>query len=162
MVGLFRVRWTERILDECFRNILHHRPDRRPEQLARSRSLLEQAIPGSLVRGSEPLIEGLRGADPDDRHVLVAAIRCSAQLIVTFNLKDFPERVLSAYDVEARHPDDFVLEVIDLDGAAVARVLREQAAALRSPPRSVHGVLALLRQQGLHRSVTRLTVPWEA
>ncbi|MCE9668338.1 PIN domain-containing protein [Myxococcus stipitatus] len=163
MVGLFRARWTERILDECFRNILHHRPDLRPEQLARSRSLLEQAIPDGLVRGSEPLIEGIRGLpDPDDRHVLAAAIRCSAQLIVTFNLKDFPARVLSAYDVEARHPDDFVLDVIDLDGAAVARVLREQAAALRSPPRSVHEVLALLRQQGLRRSVTRLTVLLEA
>ncbi len=94
--------------------------------------------------------------DPDDRHVLAAAIRCGAQVIVTFHLKDFPRDKLTAFEVEAQHPDEFVLGLIDLAPAAVTKVVTEQAASLKNPPRSVGELLDVLIQQGLVQSVAKL------
>ena len=154
--GVVRARWTEEILDECFRSILEGRPDLRMEQLQRSRELLNQAIPDCLVTGYESLIENLGLPDKDDRHVLAAAIRAGAQTIVTFNLRDFPETVLAQYSVEARHPDDFVLSSIDIAPGTVMAALIEQSAALKNPPRSVPEILDTLRDCGLVQSVAKL------
>lgn len=74
-----------------------------------------------MVTGYENLIDGLVLPDPDDRHVLAAAVRCHAAVIVTFNLKDFPVEALRPYGVEAQHPDDFVMDLLDLSPAAVCR-----------------------------------------
>jgi hypothetical protein len=87
---LFHARWTDRILDETFRSVQERRADLSGEQLARTRELMCKAIPDCLVTGYEDLIEGLELPDPDDRHVLAAAIRAGAQTIVTVNLRDFP------------------------------------------------------------------------
>ena len=89
-------------------------------------------------------------------HVLAAAIRAGAQTIVTFNLKDFPAATLAPYDIEAQHPDDFVLDTIDLAPGTVTQVISEQAAALKNPPRSIGDLLDTLREQGLVRSVAKL------
>ncbi|HEX4339290.1 MAG TPA: PIN domain-containing protein [Polyangiaceae bacterium] len=156
MVGIVRVRWTESILDECFRSILEQRPDLNPGALARTRTLMQQAIPDCNVNGFEHLIEGLTLPDPDDRHVLAAAVRAGAQAIVTFNLKDFPETALVPYDVEALHPDEYVLDLIDLAPAAVAKVVGEQATALKNPPMTTGALLDILRDVGLVQSVARL------
>lgn len=114
------------------------------------------ALPGAMIDEYAPLIEGLELPDPNDRHVLAAAIRAGAQAIVTFNLRDFPSAVLSRYDIDAKHPDEFVLDCLDLAPALVANCLREQVSALRSPARSVTELLADLRSGGLVQSVARL------
>jgi hypothetical protein len=88
--------------------------------------------------------------------VLAAAIRASAQVIVTANLDDFPSEKLQQYGVEAQHPDEFVLHLVDLAPGLVCNTLGEQAAALRNPPRTVDDVLDALRENGLVRSVARL------
>jgi hypothetical protein len=144
------------ILDECFRSIRTQRPDLKPESLRRTRELMKQAVPDCIVTGFEPLVHGLDLPDPDDRHVLAAAIRAGAQTIVTFNLSDFPEDKLATYNVEARHPDEFVLNSIDLAPGVVANVVSEQAAALKRPPRTIGELLDTLREQGLVRSVAKL------
>ncbi|HVZ35593.1 MAG TPA: PIN domain-containing protein [Polyangiaceae bacterium] len=154
--GLVRVRWSETILDECFRSILERRPDLRAEALARSRQLMTEAIPDCMVTGFESLIDGLALPDPDDRHVLAAAIKANAQLIVTANLADFPVERLAPFSIEAKHPDDFVLDLIDLAPAKVALVVNEQASALKNPPRTVDDILDILQEQGLVRSVAKL------
>jgi hypothetical protein len=109
-----------------------------------------------MVSGFEALIEGIELPDRDDRHVLAAAIRAGAQAIVTFNLADFPSARLASYNIEAKHPDDFVLDAIDLAPGLVASVVSQQAAALKNPPRSVAELLETLRDQGLVRSVAKL------
>jgi predicted nucleic acid-binding protein len=154
--GIVRARWTDLILDECFRNILENRPDLKPESLARTRELMTQAVPDCLVKGFDALVEGLDLPDPDDRHVLAAAISAGAQSIVTFNLKDFPDAKLARYHVEAKHPDEFVLDAIDLAPGLVTTVVSEQAASLRTPRRTVGELLDTLRDQGLVRSVAKL------
>jgi hypothetical protein len=152
-----QVKWTRRILDECFRGILRERPHLPAEKLARTRELLEQAILDVEVTGYEDLIEGITGLpDPDDRHVVAAAIRCGAQVIVTHNLKDFPVSVLGRYGMEAQHPDEFVRDLIDLDAHTVVRELQRQAASLKNPPKTPTEILESLRQQGLSESCASL------
>jgi hypothetical protein len=92
---LVQAKWTDQILDEVFRNLREDRPDLDPSKLARTRTLMNQAIPDCLVTGYEALIDSVKIPDPDDRHVVAAAIRAQAQTIVTTNLKDFPQAQLT-------------------------------------------------------------------
>jgi len=151
--GIVRARWSEPILDECFRSILENRPDLKPEALKRTRELMTQAVADCMVSGFDDLVQGLDLPDADDRHVLAAAIRAGAQAIITFNLDDFREDKLAPYNVEAKHPDEFVLDAIDLAPGLVTTVISEQAASLKNPPRTVGELLDTLRDQGLVRSV---------
>jgi predicted nucleic acid-binding protein len=154
--GIVRARWSERILDECFSSIHDQRPDIPKGALGRTRRLMGEAVPDCIVSGYEHLESGLDLPDPDDRHVVAAAIRANAQAIVTFNLRDFPDHVLARYDVEAKHPDEFVLDSIDLAPGAVAKCISEQAGALQQPRVSVPELLDTLRRLGLVRAVARL------
>ena len=154
--GIVRARWTQRILDECFRSILERRPDLDPKALERTRSLMSHAVPDCLVERYEDLVGALDLPDPGDRHVLAAAIRAGAQAIVTFNLKDFPDHVLARYDVEAKHPDEFVIDSLDLAPVVVAQCVVRQAADCRNPPVEVRDLLDTLRNAGLVQSVARL------
>lgn len=156
LTDLVRARWSEQILDECFRSIAAQRPDLKPEALARTRELMRAAVPDCIVTGHEHLVGGLDLPDPDDRHVLAAAVRVGAQVIVTANVKDFPSSALGRYGIETVHPDDFVLDLIDLAPVTVADVVRAQAGALKNPPRSVSELLETLRNNGLAQSVARL------
>src|SRR3712207_6351193 len=103
---LFRAKWTLRIHDEWMRNVLRQRPDLTRLQLERTRDLMNQAVLDCLVEDYEDLIEGLQLPDPDDRHVLAAAIASASDAIVTFNLKDFPAATLHKYNIELQHPDE--------------------------------------------------------
>jgi len=154
--GLVRARWTDLILDECFRNILINRPDLNEASLQRTRDLMNRAIPDVLVTGFEGLIAGLDLPDPDDHHVLAAGIRAGAQAIVTTNLRDFPAAKLAPYGIEAQHPDEFVLHQIDLAAGLVCTAVAEQAGSLKNPPHTVGDVLDALRDNGLVQTVARL------
>jgi PIN domain len=156
LTDLFNARWTDAIHGEWIRNVLADRPDIKPEQLDRTRQLMNTRIRDCLVTGYEDLIDGLTLPDPDDRHVLAAAIRTGANLIVTINLKDFPTEPLSQFSIEALHPDDFVLRLMDLDEEMVCEAVERQRAALKNPPKSVADHLETLRAQGLKKTVERL------
>lgn len=91
VTDLYRAKWSDAIHDEWTRNVLRDRPDLKAEQLQRTRNLMNAHVLDSLVAGFEPLIPDITLPDPDDRHVLAAAIHCGADIIVTFNLKDFPD-----------------------------------------------------------------------
>ena len=155
--GLFRAKWSEQILDEMVRSIVERRPDLDPQRLARTRDLMCEAVANCIVTGYEPLIDGLTLPDPDDRHVLAAAIRCSAQVIVTSNLKDFPASALERFNIEAQSPDQFVLDLVNLAPARVAAVIQQQSAALQSPRRTVDELL-----DDLSRSLPRAAAPLQA
>ncbi|MCI0384182.1 PIN domain-containing protein [Streptomyces sp. CNQ085] len=147
--GLAQAKWTDHILDETFRNLKAKRPDLDPDRLDRTREVMMRAVRDCMIKGYEPLIEALELPDPDDRHVLAAAIRAKAQLIVTFNLKDFPRDALSAWDVEAKHPDAFIEDQINLDPAAVYAAVRRIADRWRNPPGTVEDVLGSLERDGM-------------
>jgi len=106
---LFRAFWSERVQDEWTQAIFRDRPDLPRAQIERTRRLMDQAIDDAIVGGYEPLIETLALPDAEDRHVLAAAIHCGASVIVTANLRDFPNEILSLHGIEAQHPDAFIL-----------------------------------------------------
>lgn len=147
--GRFRARWSARINEEWQRNLLRKRPDLSREQLDRTASLMNTAIPDALVEGYEDLMAGLSLPDDNDRHVLAAAIRCNASVIVTFNERDFPEEVLAPFGIEAQHPDAFIDGQFDLDPAAVIQAAQRQRAQLRHPPMETDRYLEILLKQGL-------------
>ena len=156
IAGLIRARWSETILDEWERSVLRVVEGVDPDALRRTRALMKKALPDAQVVGFEALVDRIELPDVDDRHVVAAAVRGGAQAIATFNLKDFPEAKLATHGVEAVHPDDLVLDLIDVDPGAVLAVVRRQAATLKNPPMSVDEVLARLEEQGLARAVARL------
>lgn len=147
--GLFRARWTQEIQDEWMQNLLRDRPDLDPRALARTRRLMDLAIPNALVRGHEILVAGLALPDPDDRHVLAAAIRGHAQIIVTCNVRDFPATMLKRHGVKAVHPDKFVAEWINRDPEAVCRAARECRRRLRHPRMTPDDYISCLARHGL-------------
>ena len=120
---------------------------------------MNAAVADCLVQGYEPLIDGLKLPDPDDRHVLAAAIRASAQVIVTNNVKDFPAEDLQAFDIEVKSPDDFVVDQINIDDRVVFSCVAEIANARKREPVTVEDVLAELENVGLVRSVAALRTP---
>lgn len=146
---LFVPIWTEIIFDEWMRNVLKNLPHISLERLERTKSLMLQNVPQALITGFEPLIPELLLPDPDDRHVLAAAIHAHADLIVTHNLKDFPNSVLERYGVEAISPDPFVMKLVEDQPDQVLAALRKQRSRLKNPPSSQAEFLATLELHDL-------------
>jgi len=150
---LFRAKRTATIHDEWIRSVVRRRPDDQQEELRkrllRTANIMNSAIPDSLVAGYESLITGIQLPDPNDRHVVAAAVFARAEVIVTFNLKDFPTASLQAFNVQAQHPDDFVLSLIDIDGNAVCEAARKQRENLQNPKKSVEQLLDGLENIGI-------------
>lgn len=142
----YRPLWSADILNELRRNVVEagipaDRVDRRIAHMTRS-------FPDAMVSGHESLIDGMTN-DPKDRHVLAAAVRANAEVIVTFNLRDFPEQALKPYDILAVHPDDFLLDQLDLYPGLTIEVLEQQAASYRREPTTTAGLLPLLERTGV-------------
>src|SRR3954447_321684 len=156
IADLFQARWTDEIHDEWTRNVLSNRPDVRPEGVARCRELMDRHVPDCLVVGYEALIPTLALPDPDDRHVLAAAIHAQADVIVTFNLGDFPASVLGGFGVEAIPPDEFITRHWDEHRVGVLAAAKLHRGSLKRPPKTVAEYLATLEQCRLTMTVARL------
>lgn len=150
---MFRPRWTYMIHREWVRAVHRNRPDIAPEQLNEISALMNQHAQDCLVTGFEDLIEPLRLPDPDDRHVLAGAIRANASVIVTYNLKDFPEQVLATYEIEAQHPDEFIEHLLDLAPGKIVNAARTHRLSLRNPSFEAQEFLAMLEGFGLVQTV---------
>jgi predicted nucleic acid-binding protein len=151
LTDLYRARWSDQIHEEWMTAVLRNRPDLCRAQLERTRSLMNAHVRDALVDGHQPQIPALELPDPDDRHVLAAAIQCGADLILTFNLDDFPEHALASYGISACHPDQFLVDQLNLDAERVCMAIRQHRASLRNPPKTVEEYLVTLEEQGLSR-----------
>lgn len=122
---LYRPLWTRAILDEVRRNlppsVLGVKAERRIE-------VMREHFPEAMVSGHEHLIAEMTN-DPKDRHVLAAAVAADAEMIVTANLRDFPDRALTPYAIEALHPDDFLCMLLDDAPERIADIVAQQAEA---------------------------------
>lgn len=135
--GAFRILWSSHVLDELegalSGRIGHQAANRRVSQM-------RVAFPDAEVEGYESLIERMT-CDPKDRHVLAAAVRADAAVIVTFNLRDFPPAALEPFDIEAVHPDAFLQDQLDLFPNLVLEALEDLAESYEQPPLTVEHVL---------------------
>lgn len=155
-VRLYQPKWTEAIHEEWIRNVLEDRADLVLAQLTRARDLMNRHGGSCLVTDYESLIPSLALPDPDDRHILAAAIKSRSPLIVTFNLRDFPVQTLAAYSIRAVHPDDFAVSLYETDTGAFVALARLHRQALVNPPKTVEEYLATLAQCGLNKTAARL------
>jgi predicted nucleic acid-binding protein len=131
--GVFTPIWTDRIEDEWTRNLIKKRQDLLPREVYSRRDQMNVAFPGAKVDGYEALIETVELRDPDDRHVVAAAIASESKVIVTFNLKHFPNSSLRKHGVEAVSPDEFVSRIVTTQPRKVIAAAKEQRCAEQQP-----------------------------
>lgn len=143
--GLYRPYWSETILDETRRNLTKSGMIN-PDQARYLTDTLRETFPHALVSEFAPLIPSMTN-QLRDRHVVAAAVKIHAQVVVTFNLRDFPADSLAPYGIEAQHPDTFLTNLADLAPQLVTQVIDHQAAALRKPPMTYDDVLDNLTGQ---------------
>ncbi len=148
--------WTESIQEEWARNLMKARPDINRTSVEATQLSMNRYFERSNIKDYESIVAGLSLPDPDDRHVLAAAIKGQAQIIVTANLKDFPRKNLAPYDISATHPDDFVLACIDRDKTKAIKALTNQVKYLKNPPIPIEKVLENLKRSGLVKSAIAL------
>jgi len=159
----FRPRWTKDIMDETRRAIPKTLIKRAFDQSEaetradRACKAMQAAFPEADIPNYENLIEAIIGMpDPDDRHVLAAAIQCKASIIVTDNLKDFPETVLGGYEIEAKSADDFIADAIDLDPVRAVAAIAKMRKRLKNPVLTAEELLLRLDGRGLKQTASAL------
>ncbi|WOP18821.1 PIN domain-containing protein [Raineyella sp. LH-20] len=149
--GLYRPLWSDAILDEMVAAVEEIHPDLGDGRARRRSDVMRTAFEDACVTGWEPLLAGIELPDADDRHVVAAAQRGRADIIVTANLTDFPPSILSGFDIEIQHPDEFLLNQLDLDPDRTMRVLHDQSVATRRPSITIHELLRQLARCGVPR-----------
>ena len=156
VADLFKAKWSADIHREWIEALLRNEPQRDRAALERTRHLMDQATRDSLVTGYEPLIPALSLPDPDDRHVLAAAIVGRCDVIVTQNGKDFPDEALAPFNIETQHPDEFLCNHLALAPGVFCSAVRKVRARLVHPPYSIEEYLASLTRQGLVATVSEM------
>ena len=141
---VYQPRWTEDIHEEWMRNVQKNRPQITRAQLERTRRLMDGISDESLVTGYEAHISTLILPDPDDRHVLAAALTAEAAVIVTFNLSDFPKSALAPFGIQAMHPDQYLTALFEDAPELFLLAVREHRAALTRPPKTAEAYLETL------------------
>lgn len=114
------------------------------------------AFPDALVHNYEGLLGNLKLPDPNDCHVLAAAIKVNANVIVTNNLKDFPEDYLETFGLKVKSADDFLTDIIDLNHEEALKAFKEMVLNKKNPELNEYEVLDLLRKSGLNDTANYL------
>jgi predicted nucleic acid-binding protein len=153
---LFRPAWSADIHAEWMRSVRAAKPGIAPEKLERRRAAMDEALPDACVSGYENLIPVLVLPDADDRHVLAAAIRAKAEVIVTFNERDFPEPLLAGYQISPQHPDTFLRHLIDLAPALVRARVETMLERWANPPTAPEEFIGHLERCGLPETAAAL------
>ncbi len=131
--GVFKAHWSEHIHQEWINSVLRSRPDIDESKLQAVRQLMDKHIEDALITHYESIEKNLTLPDPKDTHVLAAAIKCKADAIVTFNIKDFPQATLDQYNIEVLHPDEFIAYQIDLSPPEIFLALKKMRNSLQNP-----------------------------
>ncbi len=144
--GLFRPRWSQKILDE-FENSLKARFDK--TMAKQQREILENVFPEALVAVDAHIETALTLPDKNDRHVLAAAIKVRAGLIVTDNLKDFPQGVLASHETEAINADNFIADSISISPREALFALDNMLNRFNNPQVDMDGLILWMEKEGM-------------
>lgn len=145
---LYQLHWSQPILDETMRNLMATGRCSSSQAL-HLETQMKRAFPDAMIEVPDDLIQAMTN-HPKDRHVLAAAVRGQAAVIVTSNLTDFPEDALEPYGIEAQHPDEFLTHLYDLSPDTMLLVIDQQVKALKNPPVTIEGRLAKLGKIAPH------------
>jgi len=155
MSGLFRARWSPDINREWIEAV-RAKTGIAIDRLQYVADCMERAVPDAIVSGYEPLISSLSLPDPEDRHVLAAAICCGASAIVTFNEQDFPKDALEGFGMYSRHPDDFILDVESISPGTLIEAARADLGHYLSPRLGAERYISELAVSGLPKTAAHL------
>ena len=147
LTDLYRAKWTDKIHDEWTSSLINKNPKVTKEKLDKTRELINLYARDALITDYEDFIGAISLPDPNDRHVLAAAIHGRADVIVTYNLKDFPKENLSMHNIEAQHPDDFLIHLLDLASPQVCTSIKTVRSRLKSPTLSADEYINILEQK---------------
>lgn len=156
LAGLYQPQWSAHVHEEWIRAVLRDNPQIPAARLHALRDAMDSRIDDAVVTGYEPLVDTLDLPDPDDRHVLAAAITSGATIILTRNLRDFPASALRAYGIAAWHPDTFLGVLLDAEPESVIAAVRDQHASLVDPPVPLPELLEIFGRIGLTETVAEL------
>jgi len=151
---LYTPKWSQHIFDEWL-NVMIRKGVPEVEAIKRAERV-NAAFPDALVENYEPLMKTLELPDEKDRHVLAAAIKTNANLIITNNLKDFPPGYLSTFGLSVKCADDFLTDIIDLNHATSIRAFRDLVVNKKNPPYDEFQVLDIFRNNGLKNTADYL------
>lgn len=152
---LFQPKWTDKFNEEWSVNLKKNRPDITSTAIKNTVNQMNTAFPDAKINGYESWIDQLELPDKNDRHVLAAAIRGKADVIVTFNLDDFPVSTLQKFEIEPIHPDDFIVNLIDIAPEKSRIALNKLVERLKNPPLDVENVLNMFERCGLGKTVSK-------
>ena len=150
---LFVIKWSERVHQEWIRNLFKNRPDIREESLVRLKNKMIDSFMDSLVEDFEDIEKELNLPDKDDNHVLAAAIKSNSKVIVTANIKDFPNDLLSNYNILAQHPDDFLVTLANLHKSEFLSSLKTIRARMKTPKMSAQEYCKSLSKYEIPKTV---------
>lgn len=151
---LYTPKWSKHIFDE-WESVLQ-RKGVSAQEAQRRVQIANRAFPDALVQSYDSLIKNLELPDDKDCHVLAAAIKTNADVIVTNNIKDFPEEYLNTFGVKAKTADDFLTDIIDLNSEQALAAFKEMVLNKRNPDLDEYEVLEILRKNGLHDTANYL------
>lgn len=146
---LYRPLWSDRILAEAADAVFEVHPDISAEQVGKRFAAMDKTFEDARVEGWEGLEATVALPDPDDRHVVAAALRGRADAIITTNVRHYPTDTLEPLGIEVIHPDNFLLDQLDLVPRTVLDALREQAANTRHPHLTPIDLVARLARAGV-------------
>lgn len=151
---LYTPKWSNHIFSE-WENVMKRKgiPN---EEIIKRISIAQQAFPDALVENYESLVNSLKLPDEKDRHVLAAAIKTNANVIVTNNIKDFPNDYLSSFGLTAKTADDFLTDIIDLNNRLAVEAFRALVLNRRNPNLDEFEILNRLRKNGLEDTANYL------
>ena len=141
---LYTVKWSQHIFDE-WEDVMRRRGVSEPE-IHNRMDRANQAFPDALVDNYDPIIQCLTLPDENDKHVLAAAIKANAHVIVTNNIKDFPSEYLANFGLSAKSADEFLADIIDLNQEKAVEIFRELVVNRRNPDLDEFQVLDAMRK----------------
>lgn len=151
---LYTPKWSQHIFSEWVE--VMKRKGVNESEIEKRLNNVHKAFPYAMVENYEPLIEALTLPDTKDRHVLAAAIKTNANIIVTNNLKDFPADYLKTYGLTAKSADDFITDTIDLNPEQAVAAFRRLVQNKTNPDLDEYQVLDRYRKIGLKDSANYL------
>ena len=149
--GLLQPFWSPEVIEEAGAAIKDVHPSLAEDRLRRRFAAMDLAFGEASVTGNPADVDGCGLPDPDDRHVVAAGIAAGARIIVTANVRDFPDTVMAALGIQIKSPYELLVGLLEEDRQALLASVRKVAAALRNPKRTLEDVLIGLELAGAPR-----------